>query len=173
MSKMSIQFFATTEDILKFICDMKNNNYCVKAMIISPAFKLFDIDSNINKEQICKMDRVIISKSIIVTEDDFRNFMLMQDNNIVIEIGKSTESSLSESRMWINSENEIDSDLKKIYNAFKRKMIKGAWGLAPDSDDKYYYKNQMYTVDAKAAYDKGVKMLAYAGSTIFKLDSIM
>ena len=97
---------------------------------------------------------ISISKDEIERKDDYNEFIEAQDNRIGIDIGIKNNESVKESRMWIITENMVDPDLKQIYNKFKKKLLKGAWGISPDPNGKkVFYKNHLYTMNAKEAYE--------------------
>ena len=71
--------------------------------------------------------------------------------------------------MGIWSELEIDPDFKKTITSFKKKMNKGAWVINPYNNARKYYKNHMYTNNARLAYEKGIKILPVAGWNLYEL----
>lgn len=48
-------------------------------------------------------------------------------------------------------------------------MHQGVWVMVPKSGVKKYYKNHYFTIGAKNAYEKGVKMKAFAGINEYQL----
>ncbi|MBQ3891651.1 MAG: hypothetical protein II740_09945, partial [Lachnospiraceae bacterium] len=91
------------------------------------------------------------------------DFLKNLDNKLGITIGKETEEKLLESSMWVWAEREIDSDLRRIINSFKKIMNRGAWVIGPNDSSKKYYKNHMYTNNAKTAYENGILICPLAG----------
>lgn len=172
MAKMNVQFHATLEDIYDFIVDMFSRKYIIKGIIIFPEFEIHDITEDIIMEDIKSYDIFCISKYEIIDIKSYKEFCKNRSNTIGIDIGtrKPSQTSITEMIMWIGSDNEIDSDFKKIINKFKRSMHRGAWGVCPGPNpEKYFYKNHLYTERAKIAYRQGVKLCAYGGWTYFEL----
>ena len=170
MARMNVQFHATIEDIFDFLVNMLNMKYYVKGTILFPDFECYSISEIVSVNDIKKYDRFFISKEIIEDASTYNEFVTKQINNIGIDIGSQKEGTMTEMIMWICSENKIDSDFRKIINKFKKSMLKGAWGVGPKpNSEKYFYKNHLYTENAKKAYEQGVKLCAYAGSTYFEL----
>ena len=145
MSSTSLQFHATTYDIYKFVIELLGNSqYNACGIILSPKFKIYE---------------------------NYKDFSENQDNNIGILLGYNDTDTIKESSMWIKSEDVIDKDFKKCINRFKNNLIKGAWIVNPYTGDKAYYKNHKYTINAKKAYESGIKICPMAGWNIYELVS--
>ncbi len=169
MKKISIQFHATCLDFSEFIIEMRKKEYIVYGLIFFPQFEIVEFTKIIKSTDIEKYNMLIISKSELQKEENYNTFIKKQDNNLGITIGNGPDDGLYESAMWIWSESEIDPDFKKIINSFKKKMNRGAWILNPYNNAKDYYKNHMYTDNAKLAYQQGVKIRPIAGCTLYEL----
>ena len=169
MKKVNIQFHATHDDLYEFIMEMKKKQYTVFGVILFPQFNILSISENIETSEMMVLDMIVVSKKAISKTDNYRDFMKNQDNNLVITAGKEVDYKLYESSMGVWSELEIDSDYKKIINSFKKKMNRGACVLNPYSNIKKYYKNHLYTCNAKKAYEKGVKICPVAGWNEYEL----
>lgn len=165
-----MQFHATIEDIHEFILSViGNHSYRVCGVAYSPYYTIEDIEGNIDIKDIKKYDYIVISKDSIPRADNNYNFMKLQNNNLFIDIGKNNNKEIKESAISVFSETEIDSDWKRIINKYKKSMLKGAWVVNPDTNKKTYYKNHKYTVNAKLAYENGVKICPIGGWNIYEL----
>ena len=169
MKRISIQFHATCFDLFEFIIEMKKNSFSVCGLILFPQFEIKKITEELEAYDIKKFNMVITSKLDIQNEDSYGSFIKKQDNNLIITIGKESDDELYESSMEIWSELEIDSDLKKYITSYKKKMNRGAWVLNPYNNSRKYYKNHMYTINARLAYERGVKIYPVAGWNLYEL----
>lgn len=169
MKKYSIQFHATSVDILEFLDEMIKSGYNVCGVTLHPNFEILLEIKKSNPTDINCLDVIIISKTKVKTADNYNDFITKQDNNIGITLGKERDGKLFESIMWIYSECKIDTELKKAMNNFKNKMNRGAWVKDPYSNIKKYYKNHLYTNNAKLAYENGVTICPLAGWNTYEL----
>lgn len=171
MARMTMQIHVTKEDFFTFISEMAQKDFCIKGIKTDPDFEIFSIGKDFSLKQMENMERVFISKKEIEEAQSCRTFMQNTLNTIGIEFGIEKQDSLSESRMWIVSEGEIDPELKRIYTNFRKNMIKGAWVICPDPNvGKRYKKNHYYTMNARKANKSGMKMFAFAGCSYYDLD---
>ena len=168
MEKLSIQYHATHEDILEFISAI-DERYVVGKVILFPDFKVVEVGKEAKAAEIEDADMLVISKSNIQQSDDYNSFIKMQDNNLVIRLGKEHDNKLYESSMFVWTERELDNDFVKIIKSFKKQMRRGAWVLNPNSGVKKYYNNLLYTDRARQAYEKGVTICPIAGWNLFEL----
>lgn len=168
MKQMNLQFHATYDDIYELINSIIIEcRYSIKGIMLFPKYTIEKYDFH---NEIKKYDYIVISKNSILEANNNYEFMRLQDNNLIIEIGISSSTEIKESSISIFSEGPIDSDFKKVINKFKKSMHKGAWGVGPNPNSaRVFYKNHLYTERAKIAYEQGVKLCAYAGWTYFEL----
>lgn len=169
MKKINIQFHATYIDLFDFVMEMKKNKFIVVGLILFPQFEIIKINEKLDAFDIKKFNMIVISKLDIQKEDNYSTFLKKQDNNLLITIGKELDDELYESSMGIWSELEIDPDFKKIITSFKKKMNRGAWVLNPYNNAREYYKNHMYTNNARLAYERGVKIHPVVGWNLYEL----
>lgn len=170
MGKLSLQFHATVNDIYEFVNSLsKSENYNACGVIFAPSFKVekISIVSSINDFK--RYDMIVVSKERIICDDNYKQFICKQDNNLVITVGYNGNDILKESTMWINAEKDIDKDWKRIINMYKKSLLKGAWVVNPNTNEKAYYKNHKYTINAKLAYESGVKLCPITGWNIYEL----
>lgn len=167
---MNMQFHATIEDIHEFILNViGNHSYKICGVRYFPDFTIENIMENMDTKDITKYDCIVISKNSIPSAENNYEFMKMQNNNLVITIGTNGAGEIKESAINVFSETEIDSDWKKSINNYKKSLLKGAWVVNPNTKAKVYYKNHRYTVNAKLAYEKGIKICPVAGWNIYEL----
>lgn len=172
MSSTSLQFHATTDDIYKFVIELLGNSqYNACGIILSPKFKIIEFDKLCDFHAFEKFEMIFISKEQINFYENYKDFSENQDNNIGILLGYNDADTIKESSMWIKSEDVIDKDFKKCINRFKNNLINGAWIVNPYTGDKAYYKNHKYTINAKKAYESGIKICPIAGWNIYELVS--
>ena len=167
--KTSIQFHATNFDFFEFVSEMKNKDYKICGIKLFPGFELKMDFKELKPIDINDMDMIFISKSNIPIADNYKEFIAKQDGNLGITVGKESDGKLLESAMWMFTESEFDPDLKKIMTAFKKRMIRGAWLKSPINNTKTYFKNHLYTLNAKLAYENGVTICPIAGWNVYEL----
>lgn len=168
MKKINIQFHATHEDILELILGI-NERYIVSKVTLFPDFELIEVGRAAKVVELEDADMIVISKSNLQSSEDYNSFIKMQDNNLVIRLGKEHDNKLYESSMFVWTEKELDNDFVKIIKSFKKQMRRGAWVLNPNSGVKKYYNNLLYTDRARQAYEKGVTICPIAGWNLFEL----
>lgn len=169
MKKTSVQFHATSIDIHNFVAEMIDKGLYTCGIKIYPVFEIFLDITMMTPMEINELDMIFMSKSNIPIADNYNEFIAKQDNNIGITVGKECDGKLFESTMWMYSESEIDSDLLKCINSFKKKMNRGAWLKSPYSDTKKYFKNHLYTENAKKAFENGITICPIAGWNTYEL----
>ncbi|MBQ9994531.1 MAG: hypothetical protein IJP17_07455, partial [Clostridia bacterium] len=132
MKTMSLQFHATTQDIYEFIIKvLKNNNYKICGVKYLPQFTVETELDVILTLDLKRYDCIVISNRAISCANNTYEFMKLQNNNLVIDIGTDDNRILKESAISVFSEQEIDPDWKKIINAYKKCLLKGAWVVNP------------------------------------------
>lgn len=92
-----------------------------------------------------------------------------EENSLFVHTGASDES-IRESSAGLKGEGPEFDYWKKRLSKLKRTFRKGAYLASPYLDSKTYYKNTYYTDGAKAAYDRGVKLMAAAGWNYYRLE---
>ena len=167
--KTSIQFHATNFDFFEFVSEMKNKGYKICGIKLFPFFEITMFNKEFKPIDISDSDMIIMSKADIQTADTYNEFIAMQDGNLGITVGKESDGKLLESAMWMFTENDFDPDLKKVMTAFKKRMIRGAWLKSPFNNTKTYFKNHLYTLNAKLAYENGVTICPIAGWNVYEL----
>ena len=92
-----------------------------------------------------------------------------EENSLFVHTGASDES-IRESSAGLKGEGPEFDYWKKRLSKLKRTFRKGAYLASPYFGSKTYYKNTYYTAGAKAAYDRGVKLMAAAGWNYYRLE---
>lgn len=92
-----------------------------------------------------------------------------EENSLFVYSGVSDEC-IRESSAGLKGEGPEFDYWKKRIAKLRRTFRKGAYLASPYVDSKTYYKNTYYTDGAKAAYDRGVKLMAVAGSSRYLLE---
>ena len=92
-----------------------------------------------------------------------------EENSLFVHTGASGDC-IRESTAGLKGEGPEFDYWKKRLAKLKRTFRKGAYLASPYLDSKTYYKNTYYTDGAKAAYDRGVKLMAAAGWNYYRLE---
>ena len=169
MKKISVQFHATSIDIHDFVAEMIGKGLHACGIKVYPSFEIVLDITKMTPVETNDLYMIFISKSNIPMADNYKEFISKQDNNIGITVGKERDGKLFESIIWMYSESEIDSDLKKCINSFKKKLNRGAWLKNPFDDNKKYFKNHLYSDNAKRAFESGVTICPIAGWNTYEL----
>jgi hypothetical protein len=93
-----------------------------------------------------------------------------EENSLFVHTGASGEC-IRESSAGLKGEGPEFDYWKKRLSKLKRTFRKGAYLASPYLDSKTYYKNTYYTDGAKAAYDRGVKLMQVAGNHHYLLEA--
>ena len=93
-----------------------------------------------------------------------------EENSLFVHTGASDEG-IRESSAGLKGEGPEFDYWKKRLSKLKRTFRKGAYLASPYLDSKIYYKNTYYTDGAKAAYDRGVKLMQVAGNQYYLLEA--
>lgn len=172
MKTMNMQFHATIEDIHELILSIINNyKYKICGIRYFPNFTIENIADNLEITDIKKYDYIVLSKNSIPIANNNYDFMKMQNNNLIIDIGTSDNGEIRESAISVFSETEIDSEWKRVINNYKKSLLKGAWVVNPNTNARAYYKYHRYTINAKKAYENGTPICPIAGWNKYELVS--
>lgn len=156
-------------DLYEYCQTLKEKKYNVYGLSLFPQFCSHIISKEINEREIQVFDMIIASKCLIKNNRNYNEFINNQECILGITVGKESNGELHESSMWVIASGDIDSDFRSYFNKVKKNMNKGAWVINPNNDKKTYYKNHMYTDNAKYAYKQGVKLRPIAGWNFYEL----
>ena len=92
-----------------------------------------------------------------------------EENSLFVHTGAS-DACIRESSAGLKGEGPEFDYWKKRLSKLKRTFRKGAWLYSPHSDAGQYCRGQDYTAGARAAYDRGVKLMAAAGWNYYRLE---
>ena len=92
-----------------------------------------------------------------------------EENSLFVHAGVSDDC-IRESSAGLKGEGPEFDYWKRRLTKLRRIFRKGAYLASPYSDSKTYYKNTYYTDGAKAAYDRGVKLMQVAGNHYYLLE---
>ena len=162
MKSIQAQFHAANADLLKFILEMKSKNFYVCGIRLFD-FEIVNINDDLDEKAVNELDMVFVSKKAITSAETYNDFIKAQDNNLQLSIGKEKDDKLFESGLSVTSVDEIDPDWKKIINKLKRSMNRGAWVKNPKTGAREFYKDHMYTDNAKLLYKNGITICPIAG----------
>ena len=93
-----------------------------------------------------------------------------EENSLFVHSGASDES-IRESSAGLKGEGPEFDYWKKRLSKLRRTFRKGAYLASPYFDSKTYYKNTYYTAGAKAAADRGGKLMQVAGNHYYLLEA--
>ena len=92
-----------------------------------------------------------------------------EENSLFVHTGAS-DACIRESSAGLKGEGPEFDYWKKRLSKLKRTFRKGAWLYSPHSDAGQYCRGQYYTAGARAAYDRGVKLMQVAGNHYYLLE---
>ena len=92
-----------------------------------------------------------------------------EENSLFVHTGASDDC-IRESSAGLKGEGPEFDYWKKRLAKLKRTFHKGAYLASPYLDSRTYYKNTYYTAGARAAYDRGVKLMQVAGNHHYLLE---
>lgn len=154
-----IQFFATRQEILSFVEQLRADREMVAAgghystpgeyTILLPEYPISHIEGS--TYIYLKLGRVFD-----------------ETNSLFICIGHD-ENWFRESSAGLKGEGPEFDYWKKQLSKFKRTLHKGAYVVNPLTGVGRYYKNVYYTDGARAAQDRGIRIQAFAGSSCYLL----
>ena len=93
-----------------------------------------------------------------------------EENSLFLHANIDKDGCIRESSAGLKGEGEEFEYWKKRLAKLRRTFRKGAWLINPHLDGGTYLKSQYYTDGAKAAYDRGVKLMAVAGWNYYRLE---
>ncbi|QFT87272.1 hypothetical protein FIU87_01220 [Bacillus sp. THAF10] len=171
MGNINIGFHAQKDEVVKLINSiMLQYQLTVVAVKLWPDFEYQIIDTM--KEEYLNSARFIFFSKETPRQlsNNYHEFLVQNAESLVLQIGERTEESMKESTIGTRATNSENIKLwKKVIKIFKEEMHQGVWVMVPKSGVKKYYKNHYFTIGAKNAYEKGVKMKAFAGINEYQL----
>lgn len=170
MEKLSVQYHGTSTDLCIFLRNLPDK-YTVLGINIFPEFRFTNITKELTHLSVKGFDLISITRSTDFNYENYSDFSSKQDNNMCIEVGLETSEMLVESRMMVWAYDKIDVEWKRIITMYKKQLNKGAWIVTPDGKRKYL-KNHLYTSDAKATYELGVKICPLVGWNHYELNNL-
>ena len=93
-----------------------------------------------------------------------------EENSLFVHTNIAPDGCIRESSAGLKGEGPEFDYWKKRLARLRRTFRKGAWLFSPYSDVGTYLKSQYYTDGARAAYDRGVKLMALAGWNYYRLE---
>lgn len=177
MRNINIGFHSTIAEISQKIKSVMFQ-YKLTAVVVRlwPEFEFEIIDNmtfEIKDEYLNSARFIFLCKEVpSQLSKNYNEFLSQNVENLVLQIGERTEESIKESTIGTRATDSENIRLwKKVIGIFKKEMYQGVWIIDPRSDAKKYYKNHYFTTGAKNAYEKGIKMKAFAGLSEYQLSS--
>lgn len=175
MGNINIGFHATIDEIIQKIKSVMFQ-YKLNAIVVKlwPEFEFEIIDQMTFeiKDEYINSARFIFLCSEVPSQlsKNYNEFLSQNVENLVLQIGDRTEGSMKESTIGTRATDLENVKLwKKVISIFKKEMNQGVWIIDPRSGAKKYYKNHYFTIGAQNAYEKGIKMKAFAGLSEYHL----
>ncbi|WP_137938602.1 hypothetical protein [Chitinivorax sp. B] len=175
--KMSLQFHATSEELISLLEGILNQNGLYFAIMRFRPFsmrilsKLDDAEKK-GLEDLGRVEKFncVISPNEILLADTEDKFQEINSGYTTLEIGKRTDDSLGESGLTFMSDDEDGKKVAKMLANKVRKITKGGiWAVNPTSLAEAYMKNSRYSDGAKILYKNGLKILPFAGNAILEI----
>ena len=169
MRSISIGFHATPEEVCSFVYKVvEQNDLIIIASKISPRFEFRVIDQTNYIENCAFISNsrfIFLSTEIIQgLSNDYNTFLAQNADNLIIQIGESTNKFIRESTIGTRCQDPNKLKMwKDIINQFKKQMHQGVWAINPNNQARCLCKNNYYSGEALLAYRNGVVMKAFAG----------
>lgn len=170
MSQTGFQFHARRREIFEFAFEMAEKNHLyITGVECFPEFKhsiICDIDQAVDN---IKIRKIILSRDIPDASVNDYDFSVQNKGNLSIQLGQEVDGTIRESNIGCVANGAVDKLWIKMINGYKRKMLRGAWGVNPINGARCFYKNHYYTEAAKKAYKDGCTLCAAAGNCVFEI----
>lgn len=170
MSQTGLQLHARRREMFEFAFEMAEKNHLyIIGVEWFPEFKyniICDIDQAVDN---IKIRKIILSRDILDAAASDYDFSVQNKGNLSIRLGQEVDGTIMESDIGCAADGVIDKLWMKMINGYKRKMLKGAWGVNPVSGARCFYKNHYYTDAARKAYKDGYTLCAAAGNCVFEI----
>lgn len=168
MPDISIQFYATPEELLSFVRDaMIDHNLHAVAMRFRPfearEVGRADLDSYFSNSSDFHRWALTVDAPHLPVEHELDHADKNPDH-LRLEVGKCEPSSLGESWLSCRTNNKAIYDIwKKIASKLKKQTLVGVTGVNRQNGVSVFYKSSRYTKGAKSLEDAGVTMLPPQG----------
>lgn len=170
MPDISIQFFATPDELVSFAKDMRRvHGVHVTAIRFRPFDAKVVMDSELERlftlsSDYCRLAFTLDLPNLAVVNP--LDFGEKNPDSLRLEIGKSNDVSLEESWLSCRTENKHAFTVwRQIADALKHRTFAGITATNRDNGKRAEYPTQRYTSGAKAMEDRGITMLPAVGSS--------
>jgi len=166
VAKMNLQFHGTTDEIIELVrrLQVSYNLHMVTIKLFPFEYKTISQDEFESKIEVIRDSKMIFLRldKPDLTQTEYMKFLDDNNNSLVISLGKYREGLMEESSIGtIATDSNALVIWKKIINAYRRKLLKGAWIGHVMSDTKTFYKNHYYTPLAQEAFLGGYKIVQF------------
>ena len=156
LKKINFQFYATHEEILRFIDEViSTNDVHVYLVRVFPEYTVLEVKRN-QRYELSRWTFALFSecRREINTEEEYSAYSKTPHGDMIMYIGDETESDLRESSIGEVADHSINLTWKKFIGLLKRSCTKGAYLVTPQNSRQYYpYIN--YSEGAQSAFQKG------------------
>lgn len=176
MKSISIQFHATTEELVNFIVSVSSELGLIITMMILKPFNLKVIEGNLTLSDLAsKLKegdlRLVLNVGRPCIESTSPNRFLDENpGSIVLDIGSLSALGLKESALsFMSDEKDKISIANKVASQLKKITRTGAVAVNPVNGAEAKIRSHRFTEGAKLKYDEGIKILPVAGNSLYKL----
>ncbi|GGJ05859.1 hypothetical protein GCM10007978_49310 [Shewanella hanedai] len=176
MKSISIQFHATSEELLNFVISVSSELKLVVTMMTLKPFNLtivegkLELSEFLDKLKVGDLRLVLSTATPCIEFTSPNNFLDANSGSILIDIGPLSDLGLEESALsFISSEKDKISIANNVSSKLKRITKAGAIAVNPINGAEAKIRTHRYTQGAKVMADNGVKILPIAGNSFYKL----
>jgi len=172
MHKLTVQFYATPEDVVEFLRRAMRMGLSVTLVTRVP-FSLRNAtnETDIDRDMIIATSQVGISVNPI--DGCFNSFEAFSDTYykcLILDIGMLKSGTLHQSILSAQTESEDDmSRWKAVAAIVKKSTTSGVWVANRNTKDCAFYRTFRYTPGALELFDNGCHIASPAGNGIVYL----
>jgi len=176
MKSISIQFHATTEELLNFIVSASSELGLIMTMMILRPFNLKIVEGGLTHSELASklkegdLRLVLSTNSPSIDSTSPNSFLDKNPGSIVLDFGRLSDLGLGESALsFISDEKDKISIANKVASRLKKITKTGVIAVSPINGAEVKIPSHRYTEGAKLGYDEGIKILPIAGNNLYKL----
>ena len=172
MKKTNFQFYATHDEILRFIDEVLSvNDVYVYLVRLVPEYRALEVKHN----QLHELSRwtfalFSVCRREINTKEEYAVYSQSPHGDLVMCIGDESETELRESSVGATAEYAVNPAWTKLISRLKKNCLKGAYVVTPQNT-RQYYPHIHYSQGAQMAYRKGKMIRPMAGWNYVELIS--
>ncbi|CEG27196.1 hypothetical protein [Bacillus sp. B-jedd] len=172
MANIIFQFHATKSEIIEVVKNSQNlfDLYMFSAKLF-PEFEYLLISKNEFEEKLSfindsNMIFLLVSKPQDIMPNDYLDFVRINKNCLVFQLGRQNEKFLTESSIGtLADDKEALKVWQKVIKDYKKTMLKGAWIYNEMTELKVFNKNHYYSETAQKLYKEGAEIRQFVGGS--------